>query len=242
MTTGHGMFLNFDDRPSDSPFIDRVWRCHSERAGVFLSVAQSQFEMVVTRHRGKMFFTLRGPETKATSADCPAEGEWLGIRFKLGTFMPQLLPGTLLDRRDVTLPGAASHSFWLNGSAWEYPDFENAETFVSRLAQSGVISRDSTVEASLQGERLALTVRSAQRHFLHATGLTRSQFRQIERARHATNLLKQGFSILDTVHEAGYFDHAHLTRSLKRLVGQAPATIIRGDAQLSFLYKTTPLR
>jgi hypothetical protein len=27
------MFLIFDDRPSDSPFVERVWRCHSERAG-----------------------------------------------------------------------------------------------------------------------------------------------------------------------------------------------------------------
>jgi hypothetical protein len=77
--------------------------------------------MAVTRHRGKTFLTLRGPETKATSLDCPADGEWLGIRFKLGTFMPQLLPGALRDRRDVTLPEAASRSFWLNGSAWQYP-------------------------------------------------------------------------------------------------------------------------
>jgi hypothetical protein len=58
--------------------------------------------MAVTRHRGKTFLTLRGPETKATRADCPADGEWLGIRFKLGTFIPALLPGNVLDRRDVT--------------------------------------------------------------------------------------------------------------------------------------------
>ena len=79
------MFLIFEDRLSDSPFVERVWRCHSERAGTFLSMAASHWEMVVTRHRGKTFLTLRGPETKATTADCPAEGEWLGIRFKLGT-------------------------------------------------------------------------------------------------------------------------------------------------------------
>ena len=82
------MFLSFDDRISDSPFIERVWRSHSDQAGVFLSVAAIHFEIAVTRLRGKTFITLRGPETKATSADCPAEGEWLGIRFKLGTFMP----------------------------------------------------------------------------------------------------------------------------------------------------------
>ena len=143
------MFLIFDDRPSDSPFVERIWRSHSDRAGTFLSVAASHFEMAVTRHRGKTFLTLRGPETKATTADCPAEGEWLGIRFKLGTFMPQLTPGALRDRRDVTLPEATCHSFWLNGSAWEYPDFENAETFVTRLVRKGIIARDSAVDAGI---------------------------------------------------------------------------------------------
>jgi AraC-like DNA-binding protein len=235
------MFLNFDDKPADSPLVERIWRSHSDRAGVFLSVAASHFEMAVTRYRGKTFLTLRGPETKATTADCPAEGEWLGIRFKLGTFMPMLTPGNLRDRRDVTLPGATNHSFWLNGSAWEYPDFENADTFVARLARKGVLARDVSIDATLLGRQGALSVRSAQRHFLEATGITHSTVRQIERARHATNLLKQGLSILDVVHEAGYFDQAHLTRSLKHLIGQTPMEVIRGQQQLSFLYKTTPL-
>jgi AraC-like DNA-binding protein len=235
------MFLTFEDRPSDSPFVERIWRSHSNRGGVFLSVAACHFEMAVTRHRGKTFLTLRGPETKATEAECPAEGEWLGIRFKLGTFRPQLTPGHLLDRRDVTLADATSRSFWLNGSAWEYPDFENAETFVKRLVQKGIITRDSAVDAAVCGHGQALTLRSAQRHFLQATGMTHRTVRQIERARHATNRLKLGVSILDTVHEAGYFDQAHLTRSLKYRIGLTPAEIVRGEQQLSFLYNTTPL-
>jgi hypothetical protein len=235
-------FLVFEERPSDSPFIERVWRCHSERAGTFLSVAASNFEMVVTRHRGNVFLTLRGPETRATIADCPSDGEWLGIRFRLGTFMPLLLPGALVDRRDMTLAGATQRSFWLHGSVWEYPDFDNAETFVARLARQGVISRDSIVDAAIHGQPGALSVRSSQRHFLRATGMTHATFRQIERARHATNLLKQGFPILDAIHEAGYFDQAHLTRSLKHLIGQTPARLIRRESQLSFLYKTTMYR
>jgi RNA-binding protein YhbY len=232
------MFLIFEDRPSDSPFVERIWRCHSERAGTFVSMAACHWEMVVTRHRGKAFLTVRGPETKATTADCPAEGEWVAIRFKLGTFMPLLPARNLSDRNDVTLPGATSRSFWLNGSAWEYPDFENAETFVRRLVHEGLIVVDAAAEAALRGHRQDLSVRSAQRHVLQATGLTHSMIRQIDRARHATNLLKQGVRILDTVHEAGYYDQAHLTRSLKYLIGQTPAQIIRAEKQLSFLYKT----
>jgi hypothetical protein len=239
-TKNESTFILFEDRLSDSPFVERVWSCHSERAGKFLSVAASHFEIAVTRLRGKTFLTLRGPETKATTLDCPAEGEWLCIRFKLGTFMPKLLPGSLRDQRDVTLPDATSRSFWLNGSVWQYPDFQNAETFVKRLAKAGVISRDSTVDAALKGQPRTLSLRSAQRHFLRATGMTCATFRQIERARYATNLLKEGESIVDAVHLAGYFDQAHLTRSLKHLIGQTPAKIIQRERQLSFLYKTVP--
>jgi AraC-like DNA-binding protein len=235
------MFLFLEERLSDSPFVERIWRAHSERGGAFLSIAASRFEMAVTRLRGRTFLTIRGPETKATTADCPAEGEWLGIRFKLGTFMPQLAPGLLRDRKDVTLPDATSRSFWLDGSAWEYPDFENAEAFVTRLVQKELIARDPVVDAVVRGEPEALSRRSTQRHFLRTTGLSYCRARQIERARYATNLLKHGVCILDVVHEAGYFDQAHLTRSLKHFIGQTPAEIVRGRQQLSFLYKTTLL-
>ena len=111
---------------------------------------------------------------------------------------------------------------------------------MTRLVRKGIIARDPVVDAVVRGEPGALSRRSTQRHFLRTTGLSYCRVRQIERARHATNLLKQGVCILDIVHEAGYFDQAHLTRSLKHLIGQTPAEIIRGRQQLSFLYKTTP--
>ena len=234
------MFLTFEERLSDSPCVERVWRSRSHAAGVFVSVANSHVEMAVTRHRGKIFLTVRGPETKATEADCPSDGEWLGIRFKLGSYMPAFAPGELKDRHDVNLPGATGRSFWLNGSAWEYPDFENADTFVARLVKKGIVVRDPAIDAALGSQADRLPARSTQRHFLRATGISRSTIRQIERARYATALLTQGVSILDTVYEAGYFDQAHLTRSLKSLIGQTPMQIEQGRRQLSFLYKTTP--
>jgi hypothetical protein len=233
-------FIVFDDRPSDSPFVEKIWRSHSERAGTFQSIAACHWEMVVTRLEGQTSLTVRGPETRATSADCPAYGEWCAIRFKLGTFMPRLRPGDLRDRNDVTLPSASSRSFWLNGSAWEYPDFENADTFVERLVRGGWIAADPSVSAALRGRLQERTLRTLQRRFLQVTGLTQGTIRQIERARLATNLLKQGVSILDAVEAAGYYDQAHLTRSLKRWIGQTPAQILRTDPQLSFLYKTGP--
>ena len=232
------MFITFDDRPSDSPLIDRVWRSHSERTGSFLSMAACNWLMVVTRVAGRTSLTVRGPETRATPADCPADGEWVGVHFKLGTFMPLLPAGRLRDRNDVTLPEASGRSFWLNGSAWEYPSFDNAETFVKRLVKQGLIASDPYVQDVLDGEPRILSLRSEQRRVLRATGMTHATIRQIERARHATNLLRRGAAIAAVAQDAGYFDQAHLTRSLKRFIGQTPAQIVRGQEQLSLLYNT----
>lgn len=234
-------FLVIDDRPSDSPFVERVWRAHSERAGTMVSVASSHCELVVTRHRGKTLATLRGPETKPTTVDCPADAEWMGIRFTLGTFMPHHPVRTLIDRNDLNLPSLTTRSFWLAGSSWECPHFEHAETFVKRLVRSGLVVRDPAVDAALRGEPGALTVRSTQRHFLNATGMTHTLYRRIARARHATRLLREGVSIADAVVAAGYYDQAHLTRSLRQLIGETPAGVVRQKRQLSFLYKTDSL-
>lgn len=70
--------------------------------------------------------------------------------------------------------------------------------------------------------------------------MTYGTVRQIERARRATNLLRRGVPIADTVEEAGFFDQAHLTRSLRNLIGLTPAMIAREERQLSFLYNTAP--
>lgn len=232
------MFLVVEDRLSDLPCVERVWTAHNDRADEFLSVAATNCEMVVSRYRDQTFLTLRGPETRMTTVDCPPEGEWFGIRFKLGTLLPQFPPTLLSNRRDVTLPDASRRAFWLNGSAWEYPTFDNAETFVARLLKKGIVVRDRTVEAMLHRELDAVSLRSAQRHFLRATGITHAAFRQIERARYATTLLRDGVPIADVIHRAGYFDQSHLTRSLKYRIGQTPTEIARVTRQLSFLYKT----
>jgi AraC-like DNA-binding protein len=222
------MTFLFEDRPSDSSLVETIWRAQSERAGSFISVAASHWEMVVTKYRGKTSFTVRGPETKATPLHYQWIGaEWLGIRFKLGTFMPYLPPGKLRDRRDANLPEASSTSIWLQGSRWEIPSFENADTFVERLVREDLLIRDPLVDAVLQGHPQALSPRSIQYRFLQATGLTHRTIQQIERARHAMTLLRQGASIPDTVYQAGYFDQPHLTRALKRFVGQTPAQIAR---------------
>lgn len=232
------MFLRFADRPSDSPYIERVWRGSSDSGGPFVSVAAGHLELVVTRLVDSTMVTVRGPETRATTIACPPDGEWAAIRFRLGVHMPSLPTPLLIDHRDVHLPVSDDGTFELHESRWPLPDLENAERYTDELARHGVIARDDVVEAVIGGDGQPLTIRSVQRHFRRNTGITHGLFRQIERARYATTLLRDGASILDTVHEAGYFDQAHLTRSLKAFIGETPASVMRQDKQLSFLYKT----
>jgi hypothetical protein len=232
------MFMTFEDRPSDSPLIERVWRCRAGDGGVFLSVAAAHLELVVTRAGGVTAMTLRGPETRASPLPCPPGGEWIGVRLALGVHLPALPTRALLDHHDVELPVAGDEHFTMADSCWALPDFDTAERLVDRLARQGVVALDATVRTAAAGYPQPLTPRSVQRHFQRATGITHAAFRRIERARYATNLLREGVEILDTVHEAGYFDQAHMTRSLRVLIGQTPAQVSRHEAQLSFLYKT----
>ena len=127
------------------------------------------------------------------------------------------------------MPEASSRSFWLKGSAWQFPDHGNAETFVDRLVRSGVLVRDPLVEAVLRGQPQELSPRTVRHRFLQATGLTQGRIRQIERAQRAAAHLRQGESISDTIFEAGYFDQPHLTRSLKHWVGHTPSQVVRSS-------------
>jgi hypothetical protein len=232
--------LTCDERPSDSPFIERVWRSRSEIGGAFISMADNHWSMVVSKIEGKTYLTVRGPETKATPAYTPDNAEFLGIQFRHDTLLPDLPARLLMDRSDVNLPEAGSTSFWLKGSAWQFPDFDNAETFVARLVREGLLIRDPVVGAVLHGQPMPASLRTVQRRFLAATGLTNTTLYQIDRARKAASLLKQGVSILDTVEQADYFDQPHLTRSLRRYIGLTPAQISDPSRaeRLSFLYKT----
>src|SRR5450755_2505810 len=120
----------FQERPSDAPFVERVWRMQSQHAGSFISPAASQWEIVITKHQGKTAFIVRGPATRAIPADFPADVEYFGIVFKLGTFMPNLPTVNRLNGNDVALPETSGNSFTLDSSTWQFPDYDNADVFV----------------------------------------------------------------------------------------------------------------
>lgn len=218
------MSFLYEDRLSDSSFVQTVWHTWTERNGCYLASADGSWDLLISRQDATANVLLCGPTTKAAPVYYTEGVECIGIRFKLGTFMPQLPTNHLLDAGTMLYEGT-SPSFWLGGSTWQFPDYENADMLVDRLVRAGLLVRDPIVDAVLQGHLQDLSPRSVQRHFLRTIGLPQRYLQYIERAQQAALLLKQGVSIQDTVFQAGYVDQSHLTKSLKRLTGQTPAQI-----------------
>jgi hypothetical protein len=217
------MFPHFEERLSDSPFVERIWSTQSDRAGSFTSISTVFWSMVISKCNGRIGISLHGPETAATCKEFPAEAEWFGIAFKLGTFVPHIPLGSFID--NVVLPNVSGRSFSLAHSVWQFPNYENADTFVNRLVRAGVLVHDPLLNTVHQGQSQSLSLRMVQYRVLRSTGISLRSIRQIERARYAASLLKQGLSIFDTVYKAGYSDQPHLTRSLKHFIGHTPSEI-----------------
>ncbi len=220
----------YEERLSDSPYIAKIGHFCIERAYSELCAADVSSNVLIVKYLGKTVFTVWGPEIQAAMMNFPEGAEFLFIRFKLGVFMPQM-PVNHLVNTGVMLPEASSQSFWLDSAAWAFPNFENADTFVDWLVRDGLLVREPVVDAVIQERpQQEIAPRTVRHRFLRATGVTHSTIRQIERAKQAAALLENGVPILDAVYQAGYADQPHMTRSLRRFIGQTPAEIRNAKA------------
>ncbi|MBO0779545.1 MAG: helix-turn-helix transcriptional regulator [Ktedonobacteraceae bacterium] len=210
-------------RGSDSPYVESIWRGTTQQETSFLCPADGRWNILFTWWDGKVRISVEGPMTRAIPKTHGKGIEWLAIKFKLGTFLRDV-PARLQLDGEVLLSLETLHSFWLGGSIFQLPDYENADTFVDWLVRRQVLLSDPVVMAALADQPHQLSSRTLRHRFLHATGLSQTSIRQIERARSAASLLQQGVSILDVVVQAGYADQPHLTRSLGRFLGQTPAS------------------
>lgn len=236
-----------DHRPSDSPYVERVYQVTEDGdSGAppperMVSVANSNWELIAWTADGVTNVSVRGPETRPTVVPIGgAMGAAFGVIFRHGAYLRNLPVGSLVDT-SVMSPHATSRTFVLDGDEWEIPGYENAETFVDRLVRAGLLVRDPLVADVLAGDTpLLVTPRSVQRRVNAATGLTQGAIRQIERARQAAMLLRQGVAAADVVHLVGYHDQPHLARSMARFVGRKATQLQKpaADEVMSLLYKT----
>ncbi|MEZ4671110.1 MAG: helix-turn-helix domain-containing protein [Anaerolineae bacterium] len=219
------MTIVHEERPSDSPYIESVTRGRTLSSGSTIRPAECHWHMVFSTYQGVAHPLVVGPLSSAGEVSWGGDAEILWVKFKLGTYMPHL---PVKDFRDTEhlLPDASSRRFWLHGTAWQLPDFDNVETFVDRLVKDDALALDILVNEALQDQLLDVPPRTLRHRFLHTTGLPQNHIRQFERAKQAAALLREGIPILDAVYELGYFDQPHLTRSLKRFVGLTPAQLL----------------
>lgn len=233
------MGLEVESRPSDSPYIERVWRSSSHDVDRMTSIATAHWDLVFWEHRGQVNAAVQGPGSRASPAPVPEDATFFGISFALGTSMPHLPIGRLVDG-SAEIPDTTRRSFWLKGSAWRLPGYDNAEVFVRRMVREGVLECDPIVAAVLGGASPDVSERTIQRRFVVATGLTRGAVRQIDRARQAAALILEDVPAHDVIHRLGYFDQPHLARSLTRYIGRTATQLRDRDPlePLSLLYKT----
>ena len=233
-----GVGIEFDDRQSESPYIERVWRSRSDAVDRMTSIASAHWTLVGWRAGRVWRVAVQGPETGATIAPVPTDTQFVGIRLSLGTTLESLPLGRLVDD-GAEFADVSRLSVRVFGHTMPLPDYDDAEDLVRRMALAGVVVRDPMVSDVLRGWSPDVSARTVRRHFARVTGLTPGAVRQIERTRAAAALIQAGAPIADVAHDLGYYDQPHLARSLDRFVGHTATALRDGTAgQLSVLYKT----
>lgn len=231
--------IEFDDRPSESPYIARVWRSWSDDITRVTSIASAHWTLITWWERGRPRVAAHGPERGAVSAPVPPHTHWVAIRLALGTVLARVPPDRIVDT-DVEFPDVSRGSVRLFGHTLPLSDwYHSAEEHVHGMVRAGVIVRDPIVTDILRGRSPEVTARTVRRRFLRATGLTPGAVRQIERARDAAVRIQGGAPFARVAYDLGYYDQPHLARSLGRFIGHTGTELRDGTAgQLSLLYKT----
>ncbi|MFI7604336.1 AraC family transcriptional regulator [Micromonospora sp. NPDC049366] len=222
--------------------VDRVWRTHSDPADTMTSAARTCCQLIFTRTRGHLFASVRGPETRATTAPVPPDAEFLGIRLTLGSVLRPHPAASIVDGH-APFPVTDSGRVIIGGDDWEAPTYDNAEQFVRRLRDAGLLVRSGLVieEHSAEQPRRRLSQRTRQRRYRAVTGLSRTAVTQIDRVNAAATMLRDGHDWRTVVEALGYFDQAHLAHALRRYLGRTARTLqAADDVTMSFLYKNDP--
>lgn len=164
--------------------------------------------------------------TKAVVIEHAPGDEILGISFKPGVFIP-FLPRDARHDKGIGLPLFGAHDFMIGGNRFEIPTPENVLVLVQRLIQTGILQTHSNVVAALDGQLPEVSDRTMQRAFVQSTGVTQKYLTQIKRAQQAVDLLQAGTPAVQVAGDLGYSDQAHLTKSLKYIMGQTPHQVHR---------------
>lgn len=222
------MTFEYEEKASQSRFVDVIWRTHDTSDGTYLAAADACWDMVFIRSVHGNRALLSGPSSTITPVPYRAGNRNVGIRFHRGTYLTHVPASAMVDTTE-SLPMPGDETFLLAGLEFPLPTYETVDEFITDLERLDLLSDDPVAMAALRGEAPGTSTRSVQRHVATSTGLSANRIRQIVRARQAAERLMLGDPILDVAHDLGYADQAHLTRDVKRLTGYTPGQTKRRD-------------
>jgi len=211
-------------RLSDSPYIQSVWEGIANQDGTHLTAADGVIDIAFQKRQGLLRVLLSGPTSRFRTTTFEAGDEFLTIRLRTGVHLPFITSKKLADI-DQFLPNVNKHHFWLQSTPVRFPDFNNVEVFIERLARIDLLRRSIVIENVLDNKSHTVSSRTIQRYFLATTGLTLSHIRQIRRAEAARSLLGGDLTLTSVAYKVGYSNPAHMTHAFKYFFGRTPSVM-----------------
>ncbi len=217
---------NLIKRSSTSPFIKWVFQVSYETDGEVTVTADGTWDIIFDKVGDELKCVITGPTDHTVTFPYYQGQQDIVIRFKEGVYLIGLPSGEIINA-SRTLP-AQQGVIVIQGIEFEIPTYETVEVFVDQLDQHGLLGYDAVIEQILREGHLPIPRRSVQRHFSQSTGLPLRRHQQIARAQKAAALIRQGIPFIEVAQECGYFDQAHMNRSLKQILGVTPQQIKDG--------------
>ena len=138
--------------------------------------------------------------------------------------MPRL-PGEQMVDRGVLRPLGAGRASSSTPTPSRSRRSRTPRAWSNGWCGASIVRVDDVVDRVAEGDRAWASERTVERRFRWALGLTPTQLAQIRRAREAVAKLQAGGAPAEVAAELGYADQPHLTRSLRRFMGQTPGEI-----------------
>jgi len=224
------MSFTYEDKRIDSLYVDKIWHTHTTSEGVYTANVDGNWDIIISRHKGSVSVTVNGIGKEAATVPYTSGIETIGIALKPGVFLRDMKGKDIVETQHILSDGDTSY-VKIADYTFLIPSFDSAEAFVNQLIDKGVLGVNAVVSSFSAGGATSTSARTLRRHVSQTTGLSPHFLHQVQRAQHATQLLQQGMSISQAANEAGYTDQAHMTKSVKQLMGRTPAQIIAASKQ-----------
>jgi len=208
--------------PTSHPYIDTIWTTQNLTDGVYTATPDGSWDLISCRNEdGSRFAFFAGQATKPQQVPYKAHTSSLVISFAAHVYLTDIKARRLTDTT-IMLTNADADHFLLSGVKFAFPTVDTAEELVDALIAHGHIQSDEVVE---NAEKYAASQRTIQRHFSQSAGMTKKQLEQVKQAQRAVRLLKNGLNPATVAAEVGYHDQAHMSRSLRRIMGTTPGDV-----------------